>query len=327
MRFGKNSLKAKILLLIVVLALMWSAFWVYSYMDHYNEAIKAEKDKAARVANLLGGLSSFALLSLDYSLLDPIMARTMAQENVLKIKIVDREGKTLRENSKEKMEKHSIEIREPIKLGEELLGDVIVVFSTEKTHSRLMKNVKLSVLVVLIGLTVSCFLFVFFLKRLIITPLDNINNSMKEVKKGNLAVSIQSNFSDEIKTLAEGLNSVVENLKSTVSRSFSAAYSVGLSADRVSRSSGKIALFAQEEASATEETSASMEQMAGSVSRTAKSAVDLAANVSETSATINEMAASIEQVGKNTDGMAASVEETSATVEEMLASIEQSSKN
>ncbi len=328
MKFNANSLKVKLVLLVVgLMALILSLSWGYAYWDHYNEAISSEKDKATRIASLLGGLSGYALLSLDYSLLDPIIAKTVAQADIISVRITDKEGKTLRESKKDMKSERSLEIKEPVKLGEELLGNVIVGYSMERTHAQLLKGIKFTVIQIVIGLVFSSALLIVFLNRLVVRPIDKINNSMKEIEKGNLTTDIPADFSDEVKKLAHGLTSVVKSLRDTVKQTLSAAYSVSLSADSVTKNSAQIAESAQKEVSAVEETTASAEEMAASISQVAKSAEALAANVEETSATLNEMAASIEQVGKTADVMAASVEQTSATIEQMIVSIEQSSRN
>jgi methyl-accepting chemotaxis protein len=328
MKFKANSLKVKLIILVVgLMAVIMGLSWGYAYWDHYKEAIGAERDKASRIASLLSGLSGYALLSLDYSLLDPIIAKTVAQEDILSVRITDKEGKTLRESKKDKAGDRSLEVKEPIKLGEELLGSVIVGFSMERTHAQLIKGIRVTLIEVVIGLIISSALLIYLLNRIVVNPIEQISNSMKEIEKGNLTTDIPLDFSDEIRKLAQSLNAVVKGLKNTVTQTVSAAYSVSVSADRVTKNSGQIADSAQKEVSAVEETTASTEEMAASISQVAKNAEALAANVEETSATIGEMAASIEQVGKTADVMAASVEQTSATIEQMLLSMEHSSRN
>ena len=151
---------------------------------------------------------------------------------------------------------------------------------------------------------------------------------MQEIANGNLTEEVTiDKGSEEIIRMAAEFNKVLKGLKDIIRNTVNSSYHVSLSADTVAKNSNQIALSAQQEAAATEETTSSMEEMASSINQVAKNTEALATNVDETSSTIGEMAASIEQVGKSTELMATSVEETSATIEQMLVSVEQTARN
>ncbi|MBI5641604.1 MAG: MCP four helix bundle domain-containing protein, partial [Nitrospirae bacterium] len=152
-----------------------------------------------------------------------------------------------------------------------------------------------------------------------------------KLEEGNLTVANSAKADhkagDEVSELEDSMRNMALSFKGILGDAVKSSYHVAVSADNVAKSSSRIALSAQEEAAATDETTSSMEEMASSISQVARNTEALATNVDETSSTINELAASIEQVGKNTGTMAISVEETSATIEQMLLSVEQTSRN
>jgi len=198
-----------------------------------------------------------------------------------------------------------------------------------ETNKAINKKILLTALV-----SGGLFLLVFFLTFTIATSISRRVRALRDfankIAEGDLTVAASgrqdSMFKDEIADLEKSLTEMANNFKGIISNVAKSSYNVTITAEKVSAGSNQIALSAQQEAAATEETTSSMEEMASSINQVAKNTEALATNVDETSATINEMAASIEQVGKSAGLMAASVEETSATIEQMLVSVEQTAK-
>ena len=170
-------------------------------------------------------------------------------------------------------------------------------------------------------------LLAIFITHSITRPLSKGLAAARKYSEGDLTATIDVHSKDETGQLLSAMGHMAKNLKKLIQDTVNSSYHVSVSADSVSKNSNQIALAAQQEAAATEETTASMEEMASAINQVAKNTEALATNVDETSATINEMAASIEQVGKSTELMASSVEETSATIEQMLISVEQTARN
>jgi len=328
MKIGVISLKARISLIVIVLmVLVFGVIWGLNFRNRFLEQQASSVNEATRIAELLGSISQYALVGLDYTFLDPFIDKTMKLDDVLYIRIKDNENRILRESQKEKMDAHLVEIDSPVKLGKEELGRVIMGFSTEKNHQALISDLGTVAVQGIAGIILSSALLLLALNRLIIKPMDTINSRMKEVGSGNLTVELPAGYSAEIRDLAHGVGELTRSLKDTIKTSITAARNVSLSADNITANANTIARSAQDEAAATDQTMSSVEEMASSISQVARNTEALATNVDETSATISEMAASIEQVGKSADIMASSVEETSTTMEQMLVSVEQTARN
>ena len=211
--------------------------------------------------------------------------------------------------------------------------DVLIVYQEKRSQKRYEETVKtyndarlymlsFAGLALVLGV-----LLAFFITRSIIRPLSKGLETVNRMTAGDLTGGVEANSKDEIGQLLTAIGKMAESLKKLIQNAVNSSYHVSVSADTVTKNSNQIAVSAQQEAAATEETTSSMEEMASSINQVAKNTEALATNVDETSATINEMAASIEQVGKSTEVMATSVEETSATIEEMLVSVEQTARN
>jgi len=148
-----------------------------------------------------------------------------------------------------------------------------------------------------------------FTSRSMSKRIGYLNAFANTLASGDLTVAemVGSNAkgSDEITELERSLKAMAANFKDILSNTTKSSYNVAISAEKVAVTSNQIAKSAQEEASATDETTSSMEEMAVSISQVAKNAEALASNVDETSTTITEMSASIEQVGKNAEDLRA----------------------
>lgn len=149
-----------------------------------------------------------------------------------------------------------------------------------------------------------------------------VDEAMKEVAKGNLAIELEKENEDEIGWIMDNINVTVKNLRDMVMQVRVAAGSTATNADEISASAFQIAKGAESQSSSAEETSSTMVEMATQIDNVNKFTQALAINVDETSASIQEMAASITQMAKNAENLMASVEIASTTIDEMTASIE-----
>jgi len=200
----------------------------------------------------------------------------------------------------------------------------------ETTEKLIARKVMFSAMVSVV-LFVVILGFTLLLANSISRRIRTLKEFANAIAQGDLSVAGSSGAhqkrGDEITELESSLDLMAHNFRDLIRNAMSSSMHVAVASDVVTKNSYQLAQSAQDEASATEETTTSAEQMSASMAQVAKNTEALATNTEETSATINEMAASIEQVGKTADVMAASVEETSATIEQMVASIEQSSRN
>lgn len=327
-RLGVRSIKAKLnISVIVIMAFIFALVWVFMYIDHYNRSMRDARDKARAIAKIISGIGVSTFLTLDYTLLDETIQKTMEQRDILYVKIIDKNGNVLRENKKEGLLTHLVEVKEDIIVAGEPSGIVALGYSTEDIYNRLKKNALFALLLTIAGLAASSFFLILLFNRLIMKPITLMDRSMKEIERGDLTKEIPLNSEDEIGYLSKAFNKVIKSIRDIVGQTLVSAHKVALTSDKITDSSKRLARSAQEEASATDETSASMEEMTASISEVVKSVENLSTSVEETSATITEMAASIEQVGRNAEFMGATVEETSTTIKQMLSLIEQTANN
>jgi methyl-accepting chemotaxis protein len=176
------------------------------------------------------------------------------------------------------------------------------------------------------GIVVAAIIIAIFvglvIANLITAPLSAIAGAVDRLAQGNLSLpELDTKRQDELGHLSKRLIASIEAQRHLIAEIKQSSNQVATSADEISASSVQIAKGAENQSSATDETSSTMVEMAAQIDQVAKSAQSLAANVDETSSSIQEMGASVEQVAKNADTLLASVEETSSTIDQMTASI------
>lgn len=324
--FRMNSLKTKINILVIgLLIVIFGLSWGYSYWNQYKEALKEARDKATIVTKILGGISSYTFLTQDYTLLDETIQKAMEQEEVLYIKIVDKDGNTKRENNKDRKNERRIEVKEPIIVAEAPAGDVIIGFSTEKSYAMIQKNVKVTLIQVLAGLILSSTLLIFLLNRLVIKPIEIINTTMKEIERGDLTrgISLGTSSGDEVGGLAEAINRVINTLSGIISRSKSAATNVSIASEQILMKSKRMTEGAKTQVEAVDKTSSSIQELNSSIREIAGSASTLSTSAEETSSSVLEIVSSIEEVAHNASGLAGTISETTASLEQIGASVKE----
>ncbi len=327
-RFRVKSIKARLnISVVLIMAIVFALVWAFMYMDNYKRSMADARDKADAIARIISGIGVSTFLTLDYTLLDETIQKTMEQKDILYVKIIDKNGNAIRDNRKGGDLTHLSEVKEDIIVAGEPTGSVLLGYSTADIYTTLKKNALFALALTIAGLLISSLFLIFIFNRLIMKPISIMDIAMKDIEKGDLTKVIPFNSEDEIGYLAEVFNKVIKSIRDVVGQTLMSAHKVAITSDRIVESSNRLARSAQEEASATDETSASMEEMAASISEVAKNVENLSTNVEETSATITEMAASIEQVGRNAESMAANVEETSSTINQMLSSIDQTANS
>ena len=185
------------------------------------------------------------------------------------------------------------------------------------TQSANLRLVSAITLICLLLLTILSILLV----RSLRTHLETAVQAAGRLAQGDLTPVIQSASNDEIGQLLLAMRVMVESLRKMISNIKQTSAGLASSADEISSTSLQIAKGAENQASATEETSATMVEIAAQIDSVAKSGQTLASNVDETSSSIQEIGASIEQVAKNAEKLLSAVDDTSSTIEEMATSV------
>jgi methyl-accepting chemotaxis protein len=295
----------------------------YSFLNQYREIREEATDKASKMVHLLSGLSEDALLSLDYSLLDPVLTKALEQDGVLYVRVVDKEGKVLREQHKEKQDARFIEVSEPVSTAGEVTGKVIMGLSTEASYARLMKDIRIALLQIVIGLVVSSTLLLFLLNRLVIRRIDRLNQVAREIASGNLSSQSALGGKDEIASLGNSINIMAASIKSMIFNIKNITDSIAHVTAEVDSTSQNVFSETNEQKAAVMEASLSLTAINESISKVSSSAGELSEASEKTSSSIVQMSTAIGTVAGSVEVLDELSRDTASSIEEMIASVKQ----
>lgn len=133
------------------------------------------------------------------------------------------------------------------------------------------KDVRTNALIVIISVLVVSQLVAWFISGYIVTPIQNLQDVMRKLAKGNLSVRAEVESNNEIGMLANDINSTAERLHSTVEQLFS------ISEEVASASTQLVAVMQQSEQNAQKEL-VEIEQVASAVNELACTANNVSDN-------------------------------------------------
>ncbi len=261
-RITFNSLKTKMTLVVVALmALTLTLIEGYAFFGQRQQAMDMAKEKATALASLIGGITSNTLLTMDYTLLDETVLKALENEDVLAIKVLARDGGTLRDQRKEGTHKRFLEVTEDVIVAGAPAGAVVLVLSTEDIYAMLRANIRDAVLQGIVGLVLASGVLMFFLNRLAVRPIEELKAVMEKVADGDLRQTIAAGSRDEIGDLRAATNRMVADLRQLITKIRHSARATATKAEQIAAGAGQLSQGAAEQAASTEEASASVEEM------------------------------------------------------------------
>ncbi len=317
-----TTLKAKLAALVMCfMTVTVAGIFAFFYLDHFKESMISARSKAGTAANLISGIASNTLLTMDYTLLDEILQKAMSEEEIQYISILNKEGKPLRALKRDKISEHRVEVERPILVSEVSAGRVVLGFSTEKIFDMLMRDILFLCIVGLVSLAAASALLMYFLNRMIVRPLQALKETMTRVAQGDLSQGVAADSSDEIGDLGKTANKMIADIKQLVVSLQQSSESTTASAQQITRSSTVMSQGTNEQAATAEEVSSSIEEMnatirqnAGNASETekiaqmsARDALESAEEVFKTVVAMKDIAARtsvVEEIARQTNLLA-----------------------
>ncbi|MDK2124292.1 methyl-accepting chemotaxis protein [Parachitinimonas caeni] len=110
------------------------------------------------------------------------------------------------------------------------------------------------------------------IRRLIITPLQDIKNVVHRVAEGDLTASVNVRSQDELGDLAESLRKMMSNLGRIIGKVTISIQSLNIAAEQITLAAQSLSTTSSNQAASVEETSSSMEQISASVANNSSNA-------------------------------------------------------
>lgn len=329
--FGaKNTTSIQLTLTIFVLALLTlilGAHSLYSYVNLYKKAQAEQKKEAAMVAKLISGIAGNSLLTQDYTMLDDMIQLAIGSDEVVFVKIFDKSGTIIRDQNNRATPEHSIEVRQTIFVAESPAGEVLVGYSTEDSYRSLVRDVKISLLVLCIALASSTFLMVLMLKSLIITPIAKLNETTSEIATGDLTKFVELHRSDELATLGGSINSMTSNLKEMILRIKGITTTIEDSTDELSASSKNVLSGAGGQRLSIVHTANAAQELDATVISVAEGSESLRMLSREVADSLSKMNEDVENISQSAGVFSESAEEASSSIQQMMSNVNLISEN
>ena len=206
----------------VVLAIVVLCVLVSTIISLYrlNTVVKERLDAAGVFSSqTLATFSVESLLAWDYPALQLSIEHTAKYEPYILAISVYHKG-SLVANYQRETKEEGMEYMAPVVvevLGEEIeLGTVKIVLSEKKYHAFFMQQIySLFLLGLILGLG-DTFLIYLTIKRMILGPIRKIEEETAIIGKGNLEHQVNVKGKDEIGRLAQAINTMTKNLRTSI---------------------------------------------------------------------------------------------------------------
>jgi methyl-accepting chemotaxis protein len=170
------------------------------------------------------------------------------------------------------------------RLGWSIVSDVHVDAIKEKSLILLKNTLIIGLISLIIAGTVS-----YFFSKTITQPIKILADNIEKIKNGDLTVRVKTRSKDEIGTLSDGFNIMIENLSSLVKEVQQVSSELGSSAEGL--------------AATAEETSASADEVARTVEEIAKGASEQSADTERAASLINSLSDKLRKLTENSNQM------------------------
>jgi len=169
--------------------------------------------------------------------------------------------------------------------------------------------------------------FVMQAARGLVKRINLLGTAFNRGAEGDLTVRVDLGDKDELSTLGQNFNGMLEKLAGMVTGITAAINELRRIASRNDEASGRVLSAAKIQAEGLAETSSAIEAINRTAAEVATGVETLARSSSENRAAINEMSGSIVEVRRNVEAQAGAIEDVSSSIIEIVAVVEETNRN
>ncbi len=208
--------KSFILRVILVLVVIQVVVFLLEYRFEQAETKRTLRQKVDAVGRLIGYASQKVLEDNDVTQLGLLMDESLKDADLVFFKLEDGNKYAVIERKRAGISEQSSIF--PILRGSETIGTLTIGYSLASGNSAMRNRMlaKGGELVLLLG-SLSVVLIVLFRSR-VANRVEQMEESLEKATHGDLTVRIEDDRNDEISRIAEGINYLVEQLRSSFKR-------------------------------------------------------------------------------------------------------------
>jgi methyl-accepting chemotaxis protein len=320
------------------------------------ESLQKRLRKAAAVtAEVITG----PLLNYDYAPVDAYLDRMMKDEDILSVRVLDSEGKVLKEKVRKTdyevsalnffLFRKAMSLTVPVVAAGSKVGEIDVGYSARSINGDMsagLFSISLYEIFMLLAVGVT---MLFLFNRNIRKPVSEINGAIEKITAGKLSTRLPDLGDDEIGSIARGISYLVERFSGTVSKLNSTAVNVSMAIKQVdvtydnvtgstrkqsdsikdiiksingaNRAQSDINDKAEKLSGVSTENVSALIQMKATAEEIAANTQRLFKATEDSYSVVAELAHTAKAISKHSHEALSAVEETSASVEEIGASV------
>ncbi|MDP2158258.1 MAG: methyl-accepting chemotaxis protein, partial [Nitrospirota bacterium] len=240
----RKSITAKFIATVFVVLLVAQSLGTIAFMLYIRSSFFDEVElRMKRIAAIVAGVSSYPLLSYDYSLIDTYLQEVAKDEEITSIHIFDNQGKVAREKINADSAdistlnpfyfKKTMLVTVPVNSGNSKIGDVVIHFSGKSINDKIQKSMIIIMFYQGIALVMLGFVMAYFFNKNIKRPVQEINSIIEKITNGDLTATIPDLGDNEIGGISKGVGVLVQRLAQMIARINETALNVGMAIKQV----------------------------------------------------------------------------------------------
>jgi methyl-accepting chemotaxis protein len=314
---------------VVLLILVVGQGGMYLWFAQSQRTYHAEslRNKIKTAAGLVANFSATAMESYDFRSLDQYLDALSKDEDIISVRILDKEGKVFREKTfRTDTKRRGLnpfyipwvnEYKMPLKAGEETKSSVEMTYSGEKANDGIATLFTVPPIIqLLVFIFVTCAIYVMFQRR-VGKPVETINSALSRITEGDLTVTVQDVEKGEMEGIVKGLQFLVERLSGTIAR-------INSLSGNVDAAMGQLTVTLRTVGEAVRKQSKSIDQVISSVkaandtqARTSENTDKLSRASTENVTSLLEMRSAAEEIASSTGRLFKSAGDSYAMIAEM----------
>ncbi len=312
-----------LLILVVGQGALW--LWFAQKQKTYLAGSLGHKIKAA--AGLVASFSATAMESYDFRSLDQYLDALSQDEDIVAVKILDKEGrvfreKTFRAETRQRglnpfyipwVNGHKI----PMKSGEQVLGSVEITYSGEKANEGMAELLKIPPLIQLAVFFFVTFAIYVIFQRRVGKPVETINAAVARITEGDLTVELPEMEKGEMEAIAKGLQFLVERLSGSVARINSLSGNVAAALEQLRETLRNTGEAARKQSKSVDDMISAIREANTVQVRTSDNTDKLSRASSENVSSLLEMRTAAEEIAASTGRLFKSAGDSYAMIAEM----------
>lgn len=200
----------RISLIVIVSTLLLS---LISIKVQRNILLKDMKDKGDSIARILSMVVKDSMLTHDYVTMERYIREVVHDKDVEHIKIVREDGEIMAEAKGSRYGGERYDVSYPVKIGDNLLGNINMSFSMERVDIISKKIIISALAFIVLFHGIALVVNNIIIESLVIRPLNILMSAIKKIKDGSLNDRIKMKSSNEFGVLASAFNEMASTLE------------------------------------------------------------------------------------------------------------------